>query len=301
MWKYLVFKIIGNPLSYLPRAVGYLIARVTADIVYLLSPKLRSIITNNIRHVLDSEADDATLRQAVKGVLRNVVRNFFDLIRLPHMKLGDIERCTTVHGWDNLEDALKMGKGVIVVSAHFGSFDIALQILATQSTKVTVPAEPLEPEALLNHIISLRKNKGLNIMPVYPGIKNEIIQSLHRGEIIVLACDRDFSKDGYRITFFGEETTVPPGAVRIAMRTGAAILPAFGPRRGNNHYDVYIEPAFDIITEGDEALDKNMEQLIRVMEKYIKLYPEQWVVLSPIWGNVASKPNLVDPERMTPS
>jgi KDO2-lipid IV(A) lauroyltransferase len=284
MWKYFAFKIMGTPLSYLPRAVGYLIAHVIADVVYSFSPTLRSVVRNNLWHVMGSEVDDVTLKQATKDVLRNVGRNYFDLVKLPHMKLGDIERCVTVHGWNNFEDALKMGKGVIVVSAHFGSFDIALQILATQSTKVTVPAEPLEPEALLNHFISLRKNKGLNIMPVYPGMKNEIIQSLHRGEIIVIACDRDITRDGYQIDFFGEETTVPPGAVRIAMRTGAAVVPAFGPRRGNSHYDIYIEPALEIITEGDEALAKNMEQLVRVMEKYIKLHPEQWVVLSPIWA-----------------
>jgi KDO2-lipid IV(A) lauroyltransferase len=294
MWKYLAFKIAGIPLSYLPRAVGYLIARVVADTVHLLSPTLRGVIADNMRHALGSEADDATLRKATKGVLRNAARNYFDLIKLPHMKLSDIERCITVHGWHNLEDALKMGKGVILVTAHLGSFDMGMQILATQPTKVTVLAEPLEPEALLTHITGLRKSMGLTLMPVHSGVKNAIMQSLHRGEVIVLACDRDFRKDGYRSTFFGEETTIPPGSVRIAMRTGAAVIPAFNLRRGDNHYDAYFEPALEIVTGGDEALARNMEQLVRVMEKYIKLYPEQWVVLSPIWGNVVSKPSLAE-------
>ena len=301
MWKYLAFKIIGTPLSYLPRAVGYLIARVTADIVYLLSPTLRGVIADNMRHVLGSEVDDATLRKATKGVLRNAAKNYFDLTKLPHIKLRDIERCITVHGWHNLEGARKMGKGVILVTAHLGSFDMGMQILATQPTKVTVLAEPLEPEALLTHITGLRKSKGLTLIPVHSGVKNVIMQSLHRGEIIVLACDRDFRKDGYRSSFFGEETTIPPGSVRIAMRTGAAVVPAFNLRRGNNHYDAYFEPALEIVTGGDEALARNMEQLIRVMEKYIELYPEQWVVFSPIWGNVASKPSLAKPGRITPS
>ena len=75
MWEYLAFKIVGTPLSYLPRAVGYLFARVTAYIVYLLLPTLRGAIANNMRHVLGSEVDGTTIRKATKGVLRNATNN----------------------------------------------------------------------------------------------------------------------------------------------------------------------------------------------------------------------------------
>ena len=301
MWEYLVFKIVGTPLSYLPRAVGYLIARVAAETAYLLSPTLRGAIENNMRHVLGSEVDDTTLRKATKGVLRNAARNYFDLIKLPHIKLRDIERCITVHGWHNFEGALKRGKGVILVSAHLGSFDMTGQILAARSAKVTVLVEPLEPEALLSHVTGLRESKGLTFIPVRLGVLNTVMQSLHRGETIGFICDRNFGKDGHKSTFFGEETTLPTGAMRIAMRTGATVIPAFNLRRGDNHYDAYFEPALEIVTGDGDALVKNMEQLARVMEKYIKICPEQWVVFSPIWGNVANKPGLADPERMTPS
>ena len=285
-----MFKIMGVPLSYLPIAAGYLIARVVADTVHLLSPTLRSAITSNMRHVLGSEAEDATIRQATKNVLRNAARNYFDLIKLPRIKLSDIEKCITVHDWHNFEDALKRGKGVILVSAHLGSYDMTAQIMAARSAKLTVLVEPLEPEALLNHIIGLRKSKGLSYLPVQLGVLKVVMRSLRSGETIGIICDRDFGRDGYRSTFFGEETALPAGAVRIAMRTGAAVVPAFNLRRGDNRYDAYFEPALDIANGGDEALDRNMEQLIRVMEKYIELCPDQWVVLSPIWDNVGSAP-----------
>jgi KDO2-lipid IV(A) lauroyltransferase len=288
MWKYLAFKIIGVPLSYLPTAAGYLVARIVADTVYLLSPILRSSIASNMRHVLGSEAEDATIRRATKNVIRNAARNYFDLIKLPRIKLRDIEKCITVHNWHNFEDALKRGKGVILVSAHLGSYDMTAQILAARSAKVTVLVEPLEPDTLLNHIIGLRKSKGLSYMPVQLGVLKVVMRSLRSGETIGIICDRDFGRDGYRSTFFGEETALPAGAVRIAMKTGAAIVPAFNLRRGDDSYDAYFEPALDIAKGGDEALDKNMKQLIRVMEKYINLCPDQWVVLSPIWGNITS-------------
>ena len=285
MWSYYAFKIAGFTLAYLPKKVGYLIARLVADTVYMLSPALRATIADNMRHVLGSEADDATLKQAVRGVLRNVAKNYFDLIKIPHMKLNDIESCITVSGWHNLEDALMKGKGVILVTAHLGSFDIAAQIFAVRSIKTTVLVEPLEPSSLLRHVTALRESNGVAFVPAQPGVLEMLIQSLHRGEAVLLACDRDIAKNGLKSNFFGEETTLPAAAVRIAMRTGAAVVPVFNLRRGDGRYDVYFEPAINVITTGNGAVARNTEQVAHVIEKYIKSCPEQWVVLSPIWAS----------------
>jgi KDO2-lipid IV(A) lauroyltransferase len=285
MWKYYAFKIAGFTLSYLPRKVGYFIAHIVAYIVYMLSPALKSAIADNMRHVLGSEADSATLKRAARAVLRNAARNYFDLIRIPHMRLSDIKSCTIVRGWHNLEDALEKGNGVILVTAHLGSFDMAVQILSVRSIKTTVLVEPLEPPSLLSHVTALRKSNGLEFVPAKSGVLEVLIQSLRRGEAVLLACDRDIAKNGLKSNFFGEETTLPTAAVQIAMRTGAAVVPVFSLRRGDDQYDVYVEPAVDIIPAGNEAVARNMEQITSVMEKYIKACPEQWVVLSPIWAS----------------
>ena len=283
MWKYYAFKIAGFALSRLPRKVGYLIARLVADIIYTLSPALRAAIADNLRHILGSEAADAMLRRAVRGVLTNAAKNYFDLIKMPHMKLDDIESRIAVHGWHNLEDALKKGQGVILVTAHLGSFDIAAQILAVRSIKTTILVEPLEPPSLLRHVTALRERNGVAFVPAQPGVLEVLIQCLRRGEAVLFACDRNIAKNGLKSNLFGEETTLPAAAVRIAMRTGAAVVPAFNLRRGDDQYDVYFEPAIDVIPVGNGAVAKNMAQVANAMEKYIRSCPEQWVVLSRIW------------------
>ncbi|MCL0060470.1 hypothetical protein M1N87_00830 [Dehalococcoidia bacterium] len=285
MWKYYAFRIAGFTVSYLPKKVGYLIACLIADTVYMLSPALRAAITDNMRHVLGSETDDATLRQHVRGVLRNVAKNYFDLIKIPHMKLHDIESCITVHGWHNLEDAMEKGKGVILVTAHLGSFDIAAQILAIRSIKTTVLVEPLQPPPLLNYITALRETNGVAFLPAHSGVLEVLRQSLRRGEAVLLVSDRNIAKNGLKLDFFSEETLMPWAAVHTAMRTEAAVVPAFNLRRGDGRYDVYFEPAIDVIPAGNAAREKNMEQIVKVMEKYIRSCPEQWVVLSPIWAS----------------
>ncbi len=284
MWKYYAFKITGCTLAYLPRRVGYWLAYIAANIIYVLLPSLRAEIADNMRHVMGSEADDAKLKQAVRGVLWNMAKNYFDLIKIPHMKVDDLKSCITTHGWHNLEDALNKGKGVILVTAHLGGFDMAAQIFAVRSVKTTVIVEPLEPPPVFSHVTALRETNGVTFMPAQSGVIGVVMQSLRRGEVLLLTCDRDIAKDGLRSNFFGEQTTLPTDAVLIAMRTGAAVVPVFNLRQEDGGYDVYFEPAVDIVPSGNEAVARNIEQIASVIEKYIKTCPEQWVVLSRIWA-----------------
>lgn len=283
MWGYYAFKVARLTLSRLPKRIGYMIVCLIADIVYTLSPARRAIVADNISQVLGPKVDKAILKKTVRGVLRNTGKNYFDLIKIPRLKLGDIERSITVHGWPHLEQALKKGKGVMLVTAHLGSFDMAMQMFAARSIKVTILVELLESPSLLRHITRLRESKGLTVLPVRLGTSRVAVQSLRRGEIVLVACDRSIQGDSLTLRFFGKETNMPVGAIKLAMRTEAAIIPVFNLRRTDGRYDIFLEQPLEIASAGKEALVKNMKQVITVMEKYIRKCPEQWVVLNRIW------------------
>jgi lauroyl/myristoyl acyltransferase len=249
----------------------------------LVSPGIRHSIASNIRHVVGPQGDDATIRRLVRGVLRTTAKNYLDLIRLPRMKPEDIKSQVIVHGVHYLADAVAGGKGVVLVTAHFGGFDIAVQQLAVHSVRTTVLVEAVEPQRLLDHVVSLRRNKGLNIVPAKSGALQAMLQALHRGEVVILVCDRDVTGEAPKAVFFGEETRLPDVAVRIALRTGAAIIPVFSLRRDDGRYDVYVEPRVEVASDGSGAVTEYMNKVISVMEKYIKSCPEQWAVLEPVW------------------
>lgn len=267
----------------LPMWAGYAIAHVVADAVYALMPGLRSAVSDNIRHVLGWEADDAVVRRAARCVIRNAAKNYFDLIKMPRIGLSGIEKKIEVHGWDHFEEALGRGKGVILVSAHLGSFDLTGQILAARSVKTSILVEAQEPQALLDHVTALRGGKGLSFVPARPGAVRAMVRAVRRGETVGLMCDRDIAREGLAIVFFGEELTMPTEAVRLAMRTGAAIVPVYNMRRPKGGYDVIFEPALPIATDGDNARTRNMVRLAGALERFIRACPDQWVVLSPVW------------------
>lgn len=275
-------------MAYFPRRLGYVVARVVADTVYLTSPGLRQHISQNMRHVLGHEVEGVMVRRAVRDVLRNTARNYFDLIKIPHMDLSDIDGCMVLHGWQHVEKAIARGRGIVFVTAHLGSFDLAVQLLAARSVRATIPVEPLKPTPLLKHVTALRNSKGLCFVPARSGVLEVLLQSLRRGEAVVLPCDRDINGDGMDVDFFGERTSLPTLAVRLAMRTGAAVVPAFNLRREDGDYDAFFEPAVDMALGGDGAVARNVEQVAHVMERYIRMRPEQWVVLNAVWANEVS-------------
>ena len=292
MARYYLFILAEHTLSRLPRRIGYLIATLVGDIIYLVSPRIRGTIASNVMHVMGAESDDAEVRRVVRGVLRNASKNYLDLIRIPRMKPQQIKRQVTPHGVHHLVDALARGKGVMLVTAHFGSFDMAVQLLAVHSVRTTIPVEALEPERLLDHVVSLRKNKGLNIIPAKSGALQALIKALRNGEIVLIACDRDITGEAPKALFFGEETRLPDMAVRIALRTGAAIIPVFNLRRDGGRYDVYVEPPIEVESNGNANVAEHMNQVIRIMEKYIKSCPEQWAVLEPVWPESPHRPEV---------
>lgn len=283
MVNYYLFLLAELLLSRLPTRAGYLVAHMVADIVYLLHPRLRAAVADNLRHVMGPEAPDAAIRATTRKVLRNLARNYFDLIKMPRMKPEDIQRLVSAHNVHYLVEAVARGKGVVLVTAHYGSFDMAVQVLAARSVKTTIMVEALRPERLLEHVISLRSSKGLNIIPARSGALQSILRSLHRGEIVLFACDRDLTGDSPKALFFGEETGMPDIAVRMALRTGAAIVPVFNRRRSDGRYDVWVEPPIEVGGKSNGAAAVHVKHVIGIMERYIKACPEQWVVVEPIW------------------
>ncbi|MEN8615393.1 lysophospholipid acyltransferase family protein [Dehalogenimonas sp. THU2] len=283
MWKYYAFKIAGFSLSHLPRRVGYLGAIFIADFTYTFFPTVKTGVTDNMRHVFGTSVDDIILNKAVRGVLRTTAKNYFDLIKLPQMRLDKIEQNISVQGWQHLTDALEQKKGVVLVTAHLGSFDFTAQIFAIRSVKVTALVESLKPLPLLNHIIALRESHGVTFVSGQPGMLESMMQLLRNGEAISMACDRNIQGKGITSVFFGEEVTLPTIAVNMAMRTGAAIVPIFNYRSTDGNYIINVEPAFNVIPGGNRAVATNVAQVARIMERHIRCHPEQWVVLKPIW------------------
>ncbi|MDA8189533.1 MAG: hypothetical protein M0T85_15450 [Dehalococcoidales bacterium] len=287
MLTYWFFRIASVVVPHLPLRFGYWLATVIAGISFVVQTRARRNAENNLRHVLGPAASRSELEETTRMVFENSAKNYYDLFRVPGMDLDTIKRTVEVRGMENLLGALRAGKGAILVSPHMGNFDLAAQVAAPYSIKVTIPVERLKPQKLFDLITSTRAAKGVRLVPVGGGALKAIYQAIEANELVAIAADRDVMKNGIEVEFFGEKTTVPEAPALIASRTGAAIIPAYSVRHPDGTCTIYVEPVLQLRSSDNPRDDVrvNTQMITGVMERFIRENPEQWVVLEPVWGN----------------
>jgi lauroyl/myristoyl acyltransferase len=268
----------------LPPRIGYAMAWLASWLLYAFSPKTRRNVTHNMSHVLGLDASDERVRATVRQVCLNIAKGHYELFRLSRLSIDEIQAITRLEGKEHMEQALSRGKGVVAVGAHFGNVDILLQLPVVYNVPFVAPTEHIQPERLFQYALSLRQRHGVRLLPA-DGPLMEVFRALKRGGIIGLACDRDIADNRRQVNFFGSPAWLPDGPVRVALRTGAPLVPAFGLRLPDNSFLMRIEPALELPQTGDYEADvaAGMEMMLEVVERHISQRPEQWLVITPVW------------------
>lgn len=284
-FKYRMLRFLSSMARFLPLRLGNLLAEFGGDVLFLFSKGRRTIVGDNIKHVPGVKPDKGGQRRVVRSVFKNMSKNYFELTKLPQMKLENVEEKVTIEGWHHLVEAISDAKGTIIASAHLGNFDLAVRVLALRGVDLTIFVEAFEATPFLRNVARLREKLGGSFLPVGTKSLKNGLQILKSGGTMGIVCDRDIQGNGLKVKFFGEETALPLGAVSLALHTGAAIIPMFSVRKSRTHHSIYIEPPLRVTDTNDHShtLRESLEKFAAIMEKYIRQYPEQWVVLDRIW------------------
>lgn len=269
----------------LPPPVGYWLADRAADLAYHAIPHYRQAVQANIAQVLARSPDDAVVIAAARRCFSVGARNFWDLGSLPHTTptaLCDrivfdplaIERITGLRA---------QGRGLVAITAHLGAFDIAGQLLAIKASPMMVLTAQTTRSWLFELVTCLRASWGATIEPATTGALRRIIGHLRQGGTVGIVADHDLAHHGPTISFCGRPTRLPIGAIRIALETGAPMIALFCPRHGDGYRFVIEEVPLQRDGHGPEAVNANLPIVAALLERYIRLWPDQWVTFRPIW------------------
>lgn len=290
MLTYYLHRLLGLIVPLIPPGLAYPLATRLGDLFYHLDKVTRANIHDNVAHILaGSQKSVGDSEAIVRGVFRNMAKNFYDLFRVHTLSLAEIDRLVKVEGREHVERALSKGKGLIVVAAHFGNVDVVAQVPALWGLPVTGPAEHLKPEALFQYICSLRANRGFRLIPI-DGPLFELFRALRRNEVVALAADRTIAGSGIVVNFFGAPARLPDGHAQLSLRTGAPIIVGVGQRLPDNSVVVHLEPPLELESTGDRDRDARagVEKVVAILERYIGQQPEQWVMSVPLWQTANS-------------
>ncbi len=271
-----------------PERFGYWLFARFGDVAYIFGRRAREQYLKNLEHVLGADSAPAELERLARLAFRNLLKNYFDLFR-GHRLTSDQVRAqlAQVIGFEHMESALAQGNGVIAGSAHYGNYNLFLHLSAIylkERARIVVPVEHLRPEKLYQLVKEQRASQGIEIVPVESAART-LIKTVRAGNIAGLALDYDVTGTGQLIDFFGAPARLPDGAAALSLKYNAPVILGFSRRLDNNRCEIVIEPPLEMESTGDQARDTRVgtEQVARVLEKWIRRYPEQWLMLQPIW------------------
>lgn len=292
IFRFLIF--IGRPV---PVRVGYLVSPIIADICYIFYRGGRRALQENLSRVLDT-SDRRVLSWFARRSLRNFSKYVVDFIHFYAMTPEDIRRRIVFDDFERLNAAVAEGKGIIFVTLHFGNWDMGAAGLAAYGYPIDAIAETFDLPQMNELVQGYRRQLGMNIIPmerVGPGV----LRALRRGDILALLIDVPAPGASVAVDFFGAVAEVPAGPARLALRTGARVIPAVLVRvpgrdemiRPVLDFDLHFEPTGDEEEDARELTQRTMWSL----ERSIRQYPDQWFMFRPLWpaAQPAHKPSPV--------
>lgn len=285
-WRYYLMWAVIQTIGRLPMNWRYGVARFLADRVYDWGPRIGKNVRSNIRHVLGPDASEEEVDRISRQCARNTSRYYADVIGLHRMDIKKFwEEDMQIDGMEYFDQARATGQGVIIASAHYANPEFAVQGLAAVGIKVFALVEPLDPPELGRLMRSLRTVNGHIYAPVSFGAIKDALTWLRNGGVVAILVDRDIQKRGIVLDFCGAPARFPTGAVDLAIRTNAMLLPGWVRRTGGFKIHTRLGPPLELIRTGDreEDLRVNTAALLALFEKHLKEDPGQWSVVDRIW------------------
>ena len=270
-------------LPYVPPMIGYgLCERLSVVAPYL--PAWNQVL-HNLAYVLPGQSD-ATLRFHARRIVANLIKNYYELLRLHALSPEDLEAAVDVRGAENILRALEHGRGVIAAMPHLGNHSLVSEPLATYlRTPIMAVVERMSDPTVRELVIKLRRRRNVEIVEIGPTVARTVMQKLRQNTVVVLASDRTVASATVEVDFFGAPALVPSGPAALALRTGTPLLTAFTYRLPSNRSMVVIDPPLAL--ERSDTIQANvqrtMQAIIRIFESYIRRHPSQWLITEPVW------------------
>jgi KDO2-lipid IV(A) lauroyltransferase len=246
-------------------------------------------LRRNLRRVVGPSVSELRMDELAGDALRSYARYWLETFRLPKMDHRAVVARTdeNTEGAQNLDAALAQGRGAIVALPHMGNWDVAALWVVSRGLEFTTVAERLEPESLYDRFVAYRESIGMQVLPLTGGARppSEVLaERLRAGGLICLVADRDLSRSGIVVQFFGAEARMPGGPALLAATTGAALLPVslwFTPRGWGQR----INPPVQIPAAGrlKDRVTAGTQALADVFARDIAEHPVDWHMLQRLW------------------
>ena len=262
------------------------LGRAGGALAYVADLRHRRIAIDNLRHAFGPRHPERALRRLARGSFAQMGENMAAFLRVPVFIRGAWRERFRIEGRDNLDRALARGRGVIFVLSHFGNWEYLAFLPRLLGFAGAAIGQEIKNPAIDGLIKDIREEIGLELFPKFE-VASVILGWLRRNGAVAILADQRARRMGVTAEFFGRPVATTAAPAILAIKSGAALLPAFIYAEGAGRYHVVI-PAEIEIPRGrpiGAAVAETARRINRVFEERIRERPELW-----LWGHRRWKP-----------
>lgn len=257
---------------------------ILGDLGYFFDRPHRAIARHNLKMAFGDTKSDKEIRRIIRDVFRNFSQTAVEFLSIPSLTYEKAEKLITPENRQRLDDCLKRNKGIVLIASHFGNWELMAAAGAIAGYNISAVAKPMENSFWDKIINEVRESSGLRII-ARDRSAFAIVRRLKRNEVIGILADQNTRKQNVFVDFFGMKAATTPGPALLALKTGAALVPAFMLRNGRGSHRLIVEEPIELSPTGNTEADALAltQQYSSVLERYVREYPSQWLWLHRRW------------------
>ena len=270
-----------------PRQWIFFLSEALANVGFILFRSFRIRSINNINVALGDSLDGVKVQETVRRSLRNFFRACVEAGIVLESSDGELRSEISISGRAHLDAALAKGNGVIILSAHLGNFFLVGTRLAIEGYLTHVLVNQPDHGQLTKLMDDYRlhaRQRTIHARPRREALK-ELNLVLRRNELAVVIADEYRKGNGIHVPLFGRTVLARRGPATLALRTGAAVVPACMVRQPDDGLKLVIEPELELVRSGKGRgnIRENTLRMTQWLEKTVRAYPDQWNWMNIRW------------------
>lgn len=266
----------------LPESMAYSLFLTIADSITRRGGRNIDRLRSNLSRV-KPELSKEELDDLVKLAMRSYMRYWCDTFRIQNWSVSRIQCTVTTSNQNLLVDPMKEGRGVVVALPHSGNWDHAGAYFCSIGIPLVTVAERLKPEALFLKFLHHRESMGFEVLALDNRSFATLIKRAKEKRLIALVADRDLSKSGVDVNFFGFPARMPAGPALLHVKTGIPIVVAHVSYTENGIHIDFEEVTYSESGTDEERIQRCVQEIARLFEKGISRTPADWHMLQRIW------------------
>jgi len=287
---YVFLKTLCFVISRLPYSWIICLGKGAGRLYYIIAKKQRIRAEKTISERLGYSDEEA--KKCIHELCNNLGMTFMEIMYMPALNKDNICKYVVFEGEDILRDAVKRGKGVVLVACHMDNWEWLGASLALRGFPLSAVEKPQPNRVYSDFMNELRRGAGQEI---FSRGTNEILRcakTMKKGRILGLVADQDGGYDGIFVPFFGKMASTPNGPVFFAKKFQAPIINIFMVRNENGfgHRAIIGKPIEYVDTGNKELDDYNVTlEYTKNVENFIKQHPSNWIWFQHRWNTPYEK------------